>query len=78
MDWNHGADWTERMGRRTDPGTHWEWGLHVVASVVGYIHHGDDRVTGNDVLHYEHGHNGHHTPRVHVGYYRRGALVVPE
>ena len=78
MDWSDWTYWTQRVGRWTNHWTHRRLKLQPVAGVVGYIHHGDDRVTGNDVLYYNHRHHGHHAACVHVGHHGRCILAVSE
>ena len=79
MDWTDWTYWTHRVGRRHDTWTHWKRKLlELIECDIGYIHHGDDRVTGNDVLYHEHGHHGHHAACLHVGHHGRRVLAVPE
>ena len=78
MDWTDWTYWTHRVGRRHNTWTHRWIELQFVGGDVGYIHHGDDRVTGNDVLYHDHGHHGHHAACVHVGHHGRCVLVVSE
>jgi hypothetical protein len=78
MERAHWTHWTPRMGRWADTRAHRWIKLQFVGGDVGYIHHGDDRVTGNDVLYHDHRYHGHHTACVHVGDYCRRVLVVSE
>ena len=50
--------------------------LQPIGSYIGHIHHSDDRVAGNDVLHnYKYNYRDH-VACIHVGHYHRGILGV--
>ena len=78
MDGCDGTNRIPRMGRRHNTWTHWKWQLQLVCCVIRHIHHSDDCVTGNDVLHYHEWDYRDHIACVHVGHYRGCVLVVPE
>jgi hypothetical protein len=76
MDWTDWTYWTHRVGRRHNTWTHRWIELQFVGGDVGYIHHSDDCVTGNDILHYRTNHFRNYVTSVHDGHYGRGLLDI--